>query len=509
MPAVGESLLAVDATTENNYVDKLAEKLGEKWPAISKAQAVCLQKKATLGQIITDLRPSPDTSVVAFGSLARGEWTTSSDVDWTLIIDGQSNVDHFDAAKSVENAIADGKHKAPGATRTFGTIVGSHELVHQIGGLEDTNQNMTRRVLMLLESVSLSGDTVHDRVIRTILQRYITSDLPASGTTTFHVPMFLLNDIVRFWRTMAVDYASKKREQAKAGWALRNIKLRMSRKLVFTKGMLACFLCDEKFARKLPLDAPNEETASIDLLQRCYGLMRLPAIEILAWALLEFAKPETARLTMNAYDQFLGMLSNEDLRTKLKELSFEDKNDEAFKSQRRNSNDFQSGLEQLFFNSNEELKKTHPEKWSFLMRKIGFSTGALAKGDFRQGISLQEDHTNAIELSSLRESELDALIEAIPTLNLCKFEYVSFHAPSHRVNLSEQELVDRLKIVADDACSIRNIIVHPDLIQSPSLWKPLGDCIVLENMGPTQIGRAYHKRAATVFRQLARRSILF
>src|SRR5580698_11498030 len=38
---------------------------------------------------------SEDTSLVVFGSLARGEWTDASDVDWTYLIDGQANSDHL------------------------------------------------------------------------------------------------------------------------------------------------------------------------------------------------------------------------------------------------------------------------------------------------------------------------------------------------------------------------------------------------------------------------------
>jgi hypothetical protein len=46
------------------------------------------------------------------------------------------------------------------------------------------------------------------------------------------------------------------------------------------------------------------------------------------------------------------------------------------------------------------------------MRPIGFSTGALAKGDFRRGLDLQRrSGISAIELSALRDHELPHLLE--------------------------------------------------------------------------------------------------
>ncbi|MEQ8785604.1 MAG: hypothetical protein RIC55_04865 [Pirellulaceae bacterium] len=113
------------------------------------------------------------------------------------------------------------------------------------------------------------------------------------------------------------------------------------------------------------------------------------------------------------------------------------------------------------------------------MRHVGFSTGALAKGDFRRGIDLQRSHCDALELSALREGELDALIEALPKLDLAGFAYVSFHAPSRLEKLSERELVERLQRLGEPVSAI---IVHPDVIHDFSLWRPLGRRLVLENM---------------------------
>ena len=50
------------------------------------------------------------------------------------------------------------------------------------------------------------------------------------------------------------------------------------------------------------------------------------------------------------------------------------------------------------------------------MRRIGFSTGAIARGDFRTALTrMQEHEIEAVELSALRIDELAPLIE-VPKL---------------------------------------------------------------------------------------------
>ena len=114
------------------------------------------------------------------------------------------------------------------------------------------------------------------------------------------------------------------------------------------------------------------------------------------------------------------------------------------------------------------------------MERIGFSTGALALGDFRRGLDLQRRaDVQAVELSALREDELDGLISALPTLDLAQFSFRSFHAPSQLIRLSNSELVDRLRPVAEQRLPI---VVHPDIIDDFAVWRTLGSAVSLENM---------------------------
>ena len=114
------------------------------------------------------------------------------------------------------------------------------------------------------------------------------------------------------------------------------------------------------------------------------------------------------------------------------------------------------------------------------MRPIGFSTGALAKGDFHQGIRLQAPYAEiaAIELSALRDSELGSLIAGIPQLDLTKFTYVSIHAPSKLVSLSEQTVIDQLWSLPRRW----PIVVHPDILHKDDEWRKFGSRLCLENM---------------------------
>jgi hypothetical protein len=110
----------------------------------------------------------------------------------------------------------------------------------------------------------------------------------------------------------------------------------------------------------------------------------------------------------------------------------------------------------------------------------GFSTGAIAKGDFRTALEiLRGTDTNAVELSALRESEIVELIANLDALDLRQFEYVSVHAPSKLTVMTERQLIAILLSVAKRGLPV---IVHPDIIQEIPLWASLGKFLCIENM---------------------------
>ena len=114
------------------------------------------------------------------------------------------------------------------------------------------------------------------------------------------------------------------------------------------------------------------------------------------------------------------------------------------------------------------------------MRSIGFSTGALAFGDFRLGLRLLAGGpVRAVELSALREHELPTLMASLSELDLSQFTYISVHAPSRLKTMREAAVAEALT-----PCIERRwpVILHPDAIGDHGCWRDFADLLCIENM---------------------------
>lgn len=363
-----------DRAGAGTAVERLAHRLGADWPHLAAARQRARETRRDLARAV-DGRVPEDTSVVVFGSLARDEFSGESDIDWTLLVDGPSNPEHLGAAHALGRAIHH-HGREPGREGTFGSLAFGHELIHRIGGEDDTNSNTTRRILLLLESAPLGRRAAYDRVLTNVLWRYLDEDRGlwtgsgrAAGVRA-KVPRFLLNDISRYWRTMLVDFAYKQRSRAGRGWALRNIKLRMSRKLIFLSGLLGCFspvldLDGDEVAAIFGGAAARSDEGPMRLTRHLLAVVERPPLEVVAHALLHHAGDAVLDATdgaprrlFDAYDRFLALISDDAGRRELAGLDYEGlEASEAFSRGRRIAGDFQSAVSEIFLHGDGPLAR--------------------------------------------------------------------------------------------------------------------------------------------------------
>jgi predicted nucleotidyltransferase len=336
----------------------LETRIGANWGAIRAARTKTEELVSNLSASLAELHD--DTfCIVVTGSLGRGEATEGSDADWVMLIDGPSYPEHAILAREIAWRIRSVVPVAVGPTGTFGDIVASHELVHYIAGTRDSNENLTRRILLLSESRALTNTLVRERVIRNVLTRYVVYDRSVQSATGRRqtIPHFLLNDIVRYWRTMASDYASKMWERERKGWGIRNVKLRFSRKVLFIAGLLAAF-SGELFSPPALQEVENDEEYFLMLTDLIRMQTDVPPLELLARVVLECEDRDVADAIFSSYDQFLSVLSDPDARQRLESVQFEHALGEStYAELRRASQRFREGVTRLFFDVHPRLPK--------------------------------------------------------------------------------------------------------------------------------------------------------
>jgi hypothetical protein len=341
----------------NAAIAELEAQTGANWLNIRAACDLSCKTRSELAQTLAGI-DSEDTSIVVSGSLARNEFAPGSDIDWGLLVDGFADANHQAVRERVAPIINRHAAKGPGQEGAFGQLAFSHNLVHQIGGEDDTNRNATRRLLLLLESAVVGRPDAYERVVKDVLERYVLEDDGfANATGKYHVPRFLQNDFARYWRTMAVDFAYKRRSRSGKGAAIRNLKLRMSRKLLYASGLLTCFGCHLGLMQK-PALFPCKSLANTHKCVACLReSMRRTPLEILAGVFLRFSHLNDAgRTVFDAYDEFLCMLASGATRDALEKLPPRPgPDDPVWGRARRICHSFRNGLLTLFFDSKSEL----------------------------------------------------------------------------------------------------------------------------------------------------------
>lgn len=267
--------------------------------------------------------------VVACGSFARREASDHSDLDYYVLSEEE------DAAKDaeVESAIKSVVAKSPSADGAFGSHVNPTEMLANIGGQADDNRKITQRVLFLLEGEWLCNP---DRLLslrNEMLKRYVRTSM-----ADHQLALFLLNDVIRYYRTMAVDYEYKTTEGAKPR-AIRNVKLVFSRKLLYASGLFS-----------IAMTADRTRDDKIRILEELFAQ---PVVERMRSICGEAALSRV----MRSYDVFLDRLSDATLRSHLERLSLGDREDVEFRKLKNEGYQFTRELLALFENT---FDRTHP-----------------------------------------------------------------------------------------------------------------------------------------------------
>ncbi len=286
---------------------RLQQQTGRAFPALAAARARTAARLAERAALLEGLTIHPNATVALMGSWGRHELTQGSDDDYVVLVRGPAPGDggwgaaHDTAAQVAERFARDpGGFSAPGRQGVFAEVVYSAELL-RVGLDDDTNTNLTRRMLLVLESVAACHEDVLAGVRRDVIHDYLRDALRDNRP-----PRFLLNDLVRYWRTIGVDFVAKDRERGGAGWGLRNAKLRTSRKILFASGLLPVLRCHDLRAEDIgPFLAAQ---------------FALPPTDRVADAFLHAGAPEAGAAALGAYDAFLALLDDDEARAELRSL---------------------------------------------------------------------------------------------------------------------------------------------------------------------------------------------
>jgi hypothetical protein len=308
---------------------RLSAATGAEFPTLVTARGKTKQQLEERRHALGEVERDEDAAVVLMGSWGRLEVTGGSDNDFMCLVDGRPRTE---SRPSVEQAWEKmGSHgKQPGEEDIFGVPAFSSDL-RTIGLEDDGNKNLTRRMLLLLESRWVLGEDVFRKVKRDVLEDYLR-DLDKD----YHPPRFLLNDIFRYWRTIAVDFERKHRDRYGREWGLRNAKLRTSRPMLFASGLLPVLEC-----RRLRAD---------DLLPFLSEQFDVPPVDRIAACFLRHERADSGARTLLAYDAFLQMLDDENTRGELEELSHENRSSsETFQAAKRYGDEIREGLLSLMF----------------------------------------------------------------------------------------------------------------------------------------------------------------
>lgn len=252
------------------------------------------------------LRPAcsrSDLCIYAAGSLARLETGLVSDLDLFFIgyrperEKGKRSISRLQELQAFADLIQlnDELHLEPFSGD--GQYLKVHELediIDGTGSSDDDSENLfTTRLLLLLESKPLAGMGVYNQAVDEVLGMYFRDGRGRKGFR----PLFLLNDVLRYWRTLCLNYERDRFEQGKPWWK-RNLNLKFPRKLTVFSTVLSIIAFDVRSAEDFK---PLSHMTPMERLAAALDRMADPSLE------------STFKTILDDYEDFLAAKSHREL----------------------------------------------------------------------------------------------------------------------------------------------------------------------------------------------------
>lgn len=324
-----ERILARIEEASDQYVGELT-----RFESIANARDFSLSQLENI-RLSLKREPPPDElqidTLAVAGSLARLEASAISDLDMIIVTRQPSDIakvqsiidwrDQFCDSMAIERPNRKGIFHAPADRVSIERIAGEAGESYELSA---------KRALIILESEHIYNSVQYERLLVNTLDSY-TEDVRGDSAKNF---VFLLNDMIRYFRSLCVNYQYTKSEIEYGKWPLRNIKLRHSRLLMYFSLI-----------------------ASIGVLSACStsekvdGLKKLVSYEPLKrlFVCYHMSSDSGYQEAFQFYDIFLQYLARPEVRAELANLDYSRRYDSTnFAELKANSDKFTSSLTKFF-----------------------------------------------------------------------------------------------------------------------------------------------------------------
>lgn len=262
------------------------------------------------------------------GSIARREVTSGSDVDLFFLATGTDAEAVRPVQEKFRERLRADNVKMPARGGVFEDPLTVNDLLANIGGDKDTNVFLTRRMLYLLEGEWLHYEEGFESVRERLISHYVSDALEDNKLCRY-----LLNDVIRYWRTICVDFEEKTAGGDKPR-AIRLVKLRFARMMLYFGGVAA-------IARTGDLSADAKRAVLLKT-------FAMPPIERLTET---FGEAEM-EVPLAAYATFLNAINNEDIRAALESEGHSGLETDQYSELVEVARIFRDGLEAVLIGSN-------------------------------------------------------------------------------------------------------------------------------------------------------------